>query len=353
MNSFKYMDFQGPIRLRDAEQTFTIFTEYNDPKSRSGEFKKIYLGRWLASSQRHILDKYTLKKRTYINTTSMDSELAFLTANITLARENALFYDPFVGTGSFSIACAHFGAHVLGSDIDGRMIRGKPGMNNNILSNFRQYSLSDRHVDDFIADLTNSPLRQTMTTSRSGSRYLDGIICDPPYGVREGLKVLGVKDPSEGVNGKEPHLIDGVLAHLQEGYIPPKRAYGLEAMLDDILAFAVSTLVDGGRVSLWMPSANDKDVEFEVPLHPALELVSVCVQVFNKWSRRLLTYRRLADVDVDVDGNMVEVGTKREKAKTRATADELNSFRRRYFQGFRDEQQEKGNDGQGESTRLP
>lgn len=54
----------------------------------------------------------------------MDSELAFLTANMTLAGEGKVFYDPFIGTGSLPIACAHFGAHVLGSDIDGRMVRG-------------------------------------------------------------------------------------------------------------------------------------------------------------------------------------------------------------------------------------
>ena len=34
-------------------------------------------------------------------------------------------YDPFVGTGSMLYAVAHWGAYVLGSDIDGRQIRGK------------------------------------------------------------------------------------------------------------------------------------------------------------------------------------------------------------------------------------
>ena len=130
----------------------------------------------------------------------MDSELALLTANLTLAAPDKIFYDPFVGTGSFPIACSHFGARTLGSDIDGRMLRGKNGKD--IRTNFRQYGLVDRYLDGFISDLTNTPLRM--------GRWLDGIVCDPPYGVREGLKVLGSKDGS----GKEAVYINGEAAHL-------------------------------------------------------------------------------------------------------------------------------------------
>lgn len=53
-------------------------------------------------------------------------------------------------------------------------------------------------------------------------------------------------------------------------------------MLDDILEFATEMLVDEGRLSMWMPTANDEDVEFSIPSHPCLQLVSVCVQPFNK-----------------------------------------------------------------------
>ena len=53
-------------------------------------------------------------------------------------------------------------------------------------------------------------------------------------------------------------------------------------MLDDLLEFAAQHLVDDGRLSLWMPTANDEDVELGIPAHLHLELVSVCVQTFNK-----------------------------------------------------------------------
>lgn len=68
----------------------------------------------------------------------------------------------------------------------------------------------------------------------------------------------------------------------QDKYIPPKRPYSFEAMLNDILDFAASSLVDGGRISMWMPTANDEQVELGIPMHPCLEVVSVCVQAFNK-----------------------------------------------------------------------
>ena len=68
----------------------------------------------------------------------------------------------------------------------------------------------------------------------------------------------------------------------QDKYIPPKRPYSFETMLDDILNFAAVSLVDDGRLSLWMPTANDEEVELGIPMHPCLEVVSVCVQAFNK-----------------------------------------------------------------------
>ncbi|KAL8715280.1 MAG: hypothetical protein Q9220_001238 [cf. Caloplaca sp. 1 TL-2023] len=318
VEGFRYTGFEGRVEMENPDETFGVLEDcdwgFND------EPKRIYMGRLIANSSRSILDTYTLKKRKYLSTTSMDSELALITANLTQAAPGKIFYDPFVGTGSFPIACAHFGAVALGSDIDGRAVRGKP--KRNIATNFQQYGLENNYLGSFVADLTHTPLRNT--------RILDGIICDPPYGVREGLKVLGSRDGS----GKEVVWIEGEQAHLQDKYIPPKRPYSFEAMLDDILAFAARMLVEGGRLSLWMPTANEKEVEFEVPRHECLEVVSICVQPFNKWSRRLLTYRRLRDeeikVHLPVKGNVASNGT---------TANDLNSFRKRYFQGFREPSQ--------------
>lgn len=170
---------------------------------------QLYLGRFIAPSGRHAKTTYDLKKRHYISTTSMDAELALITANIAQAAPGRFFYDPFMGTGGFPIACGHFGAMVWGSDIDGRSIRGTGGAASHVarkeikagkkkirdvLGNFKQYGLLGNYMGSFISDLTNTPLRCGGAAGGGPSPWLDGIVCDPPYGVREGLKVLGPRE---------------------------------------------------------------------------------------------------------------------------------------------------------------
>lgn len=55
----------------------------------------------------------------------MDAELSLIMSNMALLSKGDLFFDPFVGTGSFLVTGAHFGAFSMGCDIDGRQIRGK------------------------------------------------------------------------------------------------------------------------------------------------------------------------------------------------------------------------------------
>lgn len=191
INSFRFLPFEGPIRMTNPDETFTVFElwPWNSVPMGIEHPTSMYLGRFLEASSRDTVLKYDLKKRRYISTTSMDAELSLVTANIALAAPGKLFYDPFVGTGSFPIACAHFGAMAWGSDLDGRSIRGN-GDGKDLTSNFEQYNLKSSLGGAFAADLTHSPVR----TNR---RTWDGIVCDPPYGVREGLKVLGIKDPAK------------------------------------------------------------------------------------------------------------------------------------------------------------
>ena len=175
--------------MSDPDQTFTVFEKWpwNSVPTGVENPDYWYFGRMVGSGARNTVLKYDLKKRSYISTTSMDAELSLITANITLAAPGKLFYDPFVGTGSFPLACAHFGAFGWGSDIDGRSMRGEGGKNS-VRGNFEQYSLLPLMGGLLSADLTNIPIRRHMRT-------WDGIVCDPPYGVREGLKVFGLKDP--------------------------------------------------------------------------------------------------------------------------------------------------------------
>lgn len=196
IESFSYIDLQGPIKMVDPEMTMCVFELFEKGASEPTE---VHLGRWLGGGARDAKVIFDLKKRKYISRTSMDAELSLVTANLTLAAPGKVIYDPFVGTGSFSVTAAHFGAVALGSDIDGRSMRGTSDVN--LLSNFAQYGVTAGFLDSFVADLTHTPLRHI--------QWLDGIICDPPYGVREGPKVLGYREGKDAV----PILIDGVPAH--------------------------------------------------------------------------------------------------------------------------------------------
>lgn len=362
INSFRYLGLEGPIRMYGAEAEFTVFEEWDltsSPHHQTGprtqdaltlelsplDFSarapgRIFFGKKIASSSRHLIDQHDLKKRPYISTTSMDAELALVTANLALAGLGKLFFDPFVGTGGFLVSAAEFGALTFGSDIDGRSFRGRgKGVEKGIGANFREYRLEDKLGDCIISDLTNSPLRVSSTRLEESSRWLDGIVCDPPYGVREGLRVLGTRDSKIEAGRTGVHIIDGVPAHIRDGYIAPKRPYSFSLMLADILDFAARTLVDNGRLAFWMPTANEEDEEIGVPVNPNLELLHCCVQPFNKWSRRLLVYQRRSATELGA--GLQDIPDSRRSNGAHGTADDLNPFRRKYFKGFRtDEEQD-------------
>lgn len=200
-NTFAYLGFQGPIRMKRPDEEFTLFEDWPPDSVPLGipDPNFFYLGRYVGTSARDVLPKkLDLKKRRYISTTSMDAELCLITANIVMAAPGKIVYDPFVGTGSFPLACAEYGALTFGSDIDGRSIRGSG--KKSLRANFEQYSLLDGLGGMFSADLTNSPIRRQPLggiTDGIQGRLFDAIICDPPYGVREGLFVLGVRDPKK------------------------------------------------------------------------------------------------------------------------------------------------------------
>ena len=61
---------------------------------------------------------YDLKYRPFIGTTTMDPMSAHLSAVAADIKEGDLVLDPYCGTGSLLIACAHLGARVIGSDFD-------------------------------------------------------------------------------------------------------------------------------------------------------------------------------------------------------------------------------------------
>ena len=412
IDTFQYLPFSGGISLKSPEVEFVIFEQWDlsesphhqklgqrrllngnakppppPPLLPTHHPKALFLGRKISPSSRHLIDKHDLKQRPYISTTSMDAELALVTANLALAAPGKFILDPFVGTGSFLLAAAELGATTLGSDIDGRSFRGKHGrgLTQGVGANFARYNLTHLFTDCLTSDLVHTPFRH-MNRGGIGARWLDALICDPPYGVREGLKVLGTRkahcQPGPGASVPHHPTLAGVPSYKADGYIAPKKPYSFVRMLDDVLDFAAGTLVDGGRLVMWMPTVNDEiggdgggpgldgigggggGGQLGIPTHAALVVRCACVQAFNKWSRRLLVYERKkgdgwgGGLAKELGEGAVEDEVRREEkekardagpaekeqespggveiSSQRINANDLNPFRKRYFQGFED-----------------
>jgi tRNA (guanine10-N2)-methyltransferase len=192
--------------------------------------------------------------------------------------------------GSILIACAHFGAHVVGGDIDSRILRGtgkasRAGQNKvrgpdeNLLSNLQQYDLESKYVGVLIADAALSIWKQ--------KPLFDAIVTDPPYGIREGAWKIGSK---KGETNSIPE-------HLKDDHIPSRKQYPLSEVLCDLLLFAAQRLVLHGRLVYWLPVYRaDYKPEF-VPSHPCFTLIANSEQVLSKdTARRLLTMEKIAEL---------------------------------------------------------
>lgn len=318
IESFAYLGFEGAIRMKNPDEVFVVLEQYEQPdREKLTTPLHIWFGRQVQLSARteNILDKYDLKKRKYIGTTSFDAELSLISCNIAQVNTGKVVYDPFAGTGSFLVAAANYGGYVVGSDIDHRLLRGK-NEKCNIRANMKQYNSTSQFLDVMTMDFTHNALRPDF--------QIDTIVCDPPYGVREGLKVCGVKDPAKAAH-RENVVIDGEKAHLRRDFIHPKKPYELASLLDDLLLFAVQRLPVGGRLCFWMPTANDEFSTDFIPHHDSLDLLYNLDQEFNKWSRRLLVYSKR---------DQQSSHTSDEQAPAATVSKNVSNFRARYFKGF-------------------
>lgn len=313
---FAYLGYQGKVRMKNPDDVYTVLEMYQtNGQTRAETPLRMWFGRLVQRSARTngVLDQYDLRRRKYIGTTSFDAELCLASCNIAQVAGGKIVYDPFAGTGSFMVTAAHFGGLSIGSDIDIRMLKGKG--DRDIAANFRQYGTLLHFLDTLTMDFTNNALRKSFS--------IDTIVCDPPYGVREGLRVCGARDPAKAA-GREDVVIDGEKAHLRRDFIPPKKPYELSDLLGDLLEFAANRLPVGGRLAFWMPTANDEFQPHHVPQHERLVLMYNLEQEFNKWSRRLLVYRRAEGI----------------RGTTLNALKENVHFRERYFSRFNEKSRE-------------
>ncbi|OBA27509.1 tRNA guanosine-2'-O-methyltransferase [Hanseniaspora valbyensis NRRL Y-1626] len=281
-NKFESLNLKNKINLKKPDIIYQLFENFETPDASSP--LEVFFARLVTLSLRsqNILENLRLNKRPYIGTTTFEPELSLVTCNLALVRPYKLTYDPFCGTGGFLTTCAAIepASMVIGSDLDGRMIRGGSSKSR-VRLNFKHYKQEEQLLGLFTMDFTHNSLRSSLT--------IDAIICDPPYGIREGIKVLGCKN---GQPEKSQFAMkDGQLAYLADDYVAAKKQYSLDALMVDILEFADSRLPVGGRVAFWVPLANSKGIEtLVVEEKGGLILKYNCVQSFNNWSRKLLVY---------------------------------------------------------------
>ncbi|KAF4750582.1 tRNA methyltransferase 11 [Perkinsus olseni] len=197
--------------------------------------------------------RYELTCRPVLGPTSLDNELAFIMANLAKIERGKIVYDCFVGTGGLALTASHFGAFVMGSDIDIRVLRGHrvayanegksplldavPGDSGpkdiSIFRNFLCYGLARPEI--IHADMAAPFWRK----DAKADGFVDVILTDPPYGIRAGTKRVGAKTE---------HVIAD-----RTTYVPQKVRYETNEVMDDLLQRAVHILVDNGMLVYLLP----------------------------------------------------------------------------------------------------
>lgn len=361
ISKFASVGHRGPVCMKAPSMTFHLFLQYcpvetpvgaTQSVSAASELLRVYHAVSLAAGARsHLMDLYSLKKRPYIGTTSMPPELTFLMSNFANVRLHDLVYDPFCGTGSSLISCAHWGAKVFGTDMDGRVLRSGTGK---ISAQMRQQqaiafqSLAEYWVASEGADagrfgftdedkaqpsmLTNfkayrfltTPERLRMNFSRWEGLFspmlqgregiFDAIMSDPPYGVREQKRKVDVEQltATSGPQCTSSNTIAGSSVADE---------YEISDMIVDLLMFAARALVVGGKLTFWHPTTYLYHPD-ELPKHPCMELEwDLGQQVTLKMTRRLVTMRKTQLVSEYLMGPSAGPITRESCAPSRRTDD--------------------------------
>ncbi|KAI8612507.1 hypothetical protein BC830DRAFT_558076 [Chytriomyces sp. MP71] len=88
IEKFAFLGYEGDIDLKNSHVVFSLYEDFHDFPNQglpSPENPiRLVFGPFVASSNRGLIQKYDLKKRDYLGTTSMDAELSLIMANVGL-----------------------------------------------------------------------------------------------------------------------------------------------------------------------------------------------------------------------------------------------------------------------------
>lgn len=312
-SQFSFLDFPGRVQMKDPDDEYLFIREAELDSNggavyprHSGINKELipendarpplacYFGRILGSSSlgrnwRNGLEKFSLKKRSYLGPTSMDSELSLIMTNLAQIRKGSFAFDPFVGTGSILLTAALRGAYAFGTDIDLRVLRGR-SKDENIASNFKQYGLPP-------PELVRSDNAIYHRHYRDHLPLFDAIVTDPPYGIRAGARKSGSrKDEVKPIPDEHRH-----------DHVAQTRPYAVSDVMADLLNVAAMTLKMGGRLVYVIPSMLDFNEEEDLPRHECLKLDSVCYQPLQtELGRRTVTMKKIKEYEEDKRSQYLE-----------------------------------------------
>lgn len=303
-SKFSGLAFPGSVQMKDPDDEYLFIREVElDDKGgaiyprHSGENREIipendarpplgcYFGRvlgvgrnWRGSGR---LEQYSLKKRSYLGPTSMDSELSLIMTNLAQVKKGSFAFDPFVGTGSILLTAALRGAYAFGTDIDLRVLRGR-SQTENIASNFSQYGLPPPELVRSDNAIYHRHFRQHLP-------LFDAIVTDPPYGIRAGARKSGARKEKE---------VRPILDEHRHDHIAQTKPYVVSDVMSDLLNVAAMTLKMGGRLCYVIPSMLDFNEEEDLPRHDCLKLVSVCYQPLQtELGRRTVTMEKVKEYE--------------------------------------------------------
>ncbi|KAJ9447136.1 tRNA (guanine(10)-N2)-methyltransferase-like protein [Diplonema papillatum] len=285
-NRFSESGLEGSVEMNAPEQIFWVIEDCGIPqRMKQTPLRRAFFARQICLGARKFLDRYSLKTRKYIGTTTMVPELCMLMCNEAGVKKNSLVWDPCCGTGSVLVSAAHYGGLPFGSDIDGRVLGTRQ---NGIFSNCEQYGFPP--VELIRLDLSQPTLRPGVV------EVFDAIITDPPYGRRESRKRVD----QERI-GRITAMVESLteeqqrerIETLEARYIPPpKEDYALSCLVTDIVDRAAKLLTVGGRLVYWHPTTTAY-TRAELPTNPCLQILSDSGQsVTIKLKRRLVVMEK-------------------------------------------------------------
>ena len=351
---FSSVGHAGVVNYRAPDVTFSLCIAHD--KNTRCVLDAFYCILVAASGRTEFMDEYSLKKRRYIGTTSMPPELCFLMSNLAKVDTASLVWDPFCGTGSTLVAAGALGSRLcFGSDMDGRNLHsgaisgqqalhdlsvrtklwktGKNAFGHSVKEGSASV-LPSSTSDGWVADVVPSGLVEPATLrtnfydyslghgpelfrlnfsvaeslfypkldhgfAKKHRGFLDAIITDPPYGLREPKLKLKASDTAAAPSAATEKVAQQILTRAGGA----SEQYGVTEMSCDLIAFAASALVVGGRLVYWHPTVGNFS-EVDVPRHPSFHLVAVAAQnVTLKIRRALVVLEKVAHVPNELPWN--------------------------------------------------